>query len=92
MGRDHAETIALQALDWLLREDRHCDDFLNASGLAPEDLRKRAGDADVLLAVVDFLLMDDARVIAFCTAIELPYGSLMSVRTALPGGAEYSWT
>jgi len=92
IGREKAETVALSALAWLLQEDDQRHAFLSASGLSPDDLRQRAGDGDILLAVVDFMLGDDARVISFCDAAGLPYATLLSVRAALPGGADYSWT
>jgi hypothetical protein len=91
-GRDHAETVALRALAWLLQEETQRDAFLSASGLSPDDLRQRAGDADILLAVIDFVLGEDARVMAFCDTAGLPYAALMSVRAALPGGADFNWT
>ncbi len=91
-GRDHAETVALQALAWLLQADDHRGAFVSSSGLAPDDLRGRAVDPDTLLAVIDFVLGDDRRVMGFCDAVGLPYATLMSVRAALPGGADYNWT
>ncbi len=92
IAQEHAETVALQALAWLLQADHHRDAFLAASGLSPDDLRQRAGDPETLLAVIDFMLGDDLQVMAFCDAAGLPYAALMSVRAALPGGAEYNWT
>ncbi len=92
VGQDQAEALALRALAWLLREDDLRGAFLDASGLVPSDLRHRAGEPEVLLAVVDFLLMDDRRVIAFCDAAGLPYTALQAARMALPGGADHHWT
>lgn len=91
-GRDDAETVALQALAWLVQADDHREAFLSSSGLSPDELRLRAVEPDILLAVIDFVLGDDRRVMGFCDAVGLPYPALMSVRAALPGGAEYTWT
>lgn len=92
MKRDEAETVALRALGWILAEEGLRSAFLNASGVAPDDLRHRAGDPDFLLAVLDFLLSDDRHVVAFCTDAGLPMPAPMAARAALPGGAEYAWT
>ncbi len=92
IAREQAETVALQALAWLVQGDDHRGAFLSASGLSPDDLRQRAGEPEILLAVIDFLLGDDARVMAFSDTAGLPYGALMAVRAALPGGMEYNWT
>lgn len=92
IGRDTAETVSLRALAWLLQDEAHRSAFLSASGLSPDDLRQRAGEPDILLAVIDFVLGDDTRVVAFCDVAGLPYAMLTSVRAALPGGAEYNWT
>ncbi|MGL4280653.1 MAG: DUF3572 domain-containing protein [Albidovulum sp.] len=92
MRRDEAETVALKALGWIVGADDQRDGFLAVSGLAPEDLMRRAGEPEVLLAVMDFLLAEDRRVIAFCDAAGLRYDTLASVRAALPGGEEVHWT
>lgn len=84
--------MALQALVWLLQADDHREVFLSSSGLSPDTLRQRASEPDILLAVIDFVLGDDRRVMGFCDAAGLPYTAPMAVRAALPGGADYSWT
>lgn len=92
MKRDEAETMALKALGWIVSADEERDAFLSASGLSPQDLMRRAGEPEVLLAVMDFLLSEDRRVIAFCDAAGLRYDALADVRAALPGGEEIHWT
>ncbi len=91
-GREFAETIALRALGWLAGHDELLPVFLGASGTAPGDLRERATDADFLGSVLDFILMDDAWVMAFCDAAGLAYTEPLAARSALPGGAETHWT
>lgn len=92
MGRDEAETVALKALGWIVGAEDQRGAFLSASGLLPEDLMRRAGEPDVLLAAMDFLLAEDRRVIAFCDAAGLRYETLAAIRAALPGGEEVHWT
>lgn len=92
MGRDEAETVALKALGWVVGAEDERGAFLGASGLSPEDLMRRAGEPEVLLAVIDYILAEDRRVIGFCNAVGLRYENLAVVRQALPGGEEVHWT
>lgn len=52
---ESAETWALQALAWVLSEPARAERFVALTGIAPEDLRARAGDSAVLDAVLGFL-------------------------------------
>ena len=92
MYRDTAETTALRALAWLIENDELLPVFLGSTGVSLADMRARAQDADFLGAVLDFLMMDDAWVIAFCNAAGLEYGVPGAARAALPGGAAPDWT
>ena len=69
-----AETIALAALGWLAAQDDLWPVFLGATGAdaAAVRLSVRAGaaDAEFLAAVLDFILMDDAWVMAAAAAQE----------------------
>ncbi|RVT86708.1 DUF3572 family protein [Rhodobacteraceae bacterium CCMM004] len=92
MRQDRAEAVAAAALEWLAATDDLLGVFMGASGLTAADLRTRAAEADVLGAVLDFLTMDDAWVVAFCDARGLPYDAPLRARVALPGGAQVHWT
>ncbi|MCV2881396.1 DUF3572 domain-containing protein [Actibacterium sp. XHP0104] len=92
MQRIEAETIALQALAWLAGQDDLLGVFLGASGASVGDLAAQAASAEFQGAVLDFLTMDDAWVIAFCDAHGLKYEAPMMARQALPGGAQINWT
>lgn len=92
MNSDAAETLALQALSWLLSQEDLLPVFLGASGTAAEDLRTRAADPELLGSVLDFILMDDAWIAGFCGALGLPMEAPMQARQALPGGALPNWT
>ncbi len=83
--QENAETLALQALGWIAANDELLPVFLGASGLRPDELGRRAGEPEVLASVLDFLLMDDAWVIAFCDAAGLGYDRPRQARHALPG-------
>jgi len=92
MTPDRAETIALRALAWLVGNDELRTVFLGATGASPEDLRTRVGEPAFLAAVLSFLTMDDAWVIAFCDAEGLGYDQPLRARHALPGQGEVHWT
>ena len=90
--REYAETVALQALAWLLGPSDLAETFLGASGLAADTLRARATDPEVLAAVLDFVLMDDAWVMGFATDAGLAPQAVARARAALPGGTLPHWT
>jgi len=92
MQQNSAETLAIQAMAWLIGNDELLPVFLGATGASEGDLRARVSDPVFLASVLDFLTMDDAWVMAFCDANGLTYEAPMRARQALPGGAEVSWT
>jgi hypothetical protein len=92
MMPERAETVALEALGWIAGNDDLLPVFLGASGASEADLRAGAGDPAFLGAVLEFLCMDDAWVIAFCDARGLAYTDPQAARQALPGGGEVHWT
>jgi hypothetical protein len=90
--QETAETLALQALSWIAGNEEVLPLFLGASGAASADLVQGATDPAFLAAVLDFLLMDDAWVVAFCDSLGLRYDAPMQARAALPGGEQINWT
>lgn len=92
MRQDAAETLALQALGWLAGNEDLFPVFLGATGASTAEVAARATEAEFLGAVLDFLLMDDAWVMAFCDATGHPYALPLQARMALPGGGQVNWT
>lgn len=89
---EHAETLGLQALAWLASNDDLLPVFLGSTGFSGAELMQRAGEPELLAAVLDFILMDDAWVVACCNAIGVAYDAPRQARYALPGGQEEHWT
>jgi hypothetical protein len=87
-----AETFGLKALGWLATNEELMPVFLGSSGAAVEDLKAQAGDPSFLASVLDFIMMDDAWVIAFCDAIGAQYQDPMLARQAMPGSEQHHWT
>lgn len=91
-ARESAETVALQALGWLAARDDLFPLFLDASGCDLVELSARAVEAEFLASVADFILSDDAWVIAFSQDSGVPFDTLPRARAALPGGDLPHWT
>ena len=92
LGRDQAETLGLQALGWIAGQPEYSGAFLGASGLSADDLKARAGDPEFLGFTLDFLLSDEAALLAFCDDHSLPFDRPLRARAALPGGDLPHWT
>lgn len=91
-AREAAEATALSAAAWLAGNDEVLPVFLGASGLTLDGFKARLDEPELLISVLDFILMDDAWVRAFCDAEGLGYDVPLRVRQSLPGGAEMHWT
>lgn len=92
MQQDRAVALAVEALGWLAANDELRPVFLGASGLQGDEVAARAQDPEFLGFVLDFLVMDDAWVTAFCDQAKVPYDTPMIARSALPGGEIPNWT
>ena len=91
-AQDNAETVGLQAVAWLAANDDLLPVFQGATGASEEDFRQGLSDPCFQGSVLDFLLMDDAWIVAFCDAQDLPYDLPMRARAMLPGGEQVHWT
>ena len=87
MDRAAAEILALRALTWAAADGETLAEFLRISGLNPEDLRARAGSAELLAAFMDFVLAGDAVAERLCAGENLTPELLHQARRALPGAA-----
>lgn len=92
MQSDQAEMVAIQALGHIAADDELLIAFLDITGLSPADLQARGGDREILGGVLDFILMDEARLLAFCEATGVKPEVPGRARKLLPGGEEVHWT
>jgi len=92
ISADSAQTLALTALGWLVGNDELLPVFLGSTGAGAEDLRARADEAEFQVSVLEFLLLDDAWIMAFCDAHSVPYDVPAQARAVLSGGADVHWT
>ena len=80
-----AEVTALRALAWVVSDEDRASRFLALTGCDGVTLRQRAGDADMLGAVLDFLLEDESSLLAFADSVDLPAQAVAMARISLPG-------
>jgi len=92
MQQESAELIGLKVLGWLASDEDIFPVFLGASGIAANELKERAGEVEILCAVLDFVTMDDEWVQACARATGIDPHDPMRARQALPGGAQMHWT
>ncbi len=92
IGQEAAETIALQALGWMLSSEETLTQFLGESGLSVAELGTSARQPEFLAAVLDFILTQDEWVLAASGALGRVPEDLVQARAALPGGAVPDWT
>ncbi len=55
-----AETLAIEAVAFILGDDDLISRFLDTTGLDPSDLRTRLHEPEVLAAAFGFIMSDDA--------------------------------
>ena len=63
--------LAIQALTFLGSDPDRADRFFATSGLTPGDLRRAAADPDFLNGLLDYLVADEALLLAFAQAAAL---------------------
>lgn len=92
LSRESAEIVGLKALSWMVGNEDLLPVFLGATGASEADVRAGASDPAFLGALLDFIMLDDQWVRAFCDVTALGYDQPMYARIALPGGEQVHWT
>jgi hypothetical protein len=92
VSADEAAVIGLQALSFIAGDGDMFGALLDQAGTDAADIRARASDPVFLGFVLDFLLQDDAAVIAFAGAQQMRPERVAMARRALPGGDTPEWT
>lgn len=76
-------TVALRALVVSLEDDSRASRLLALTGLTPDDLRHRAADPAVLVAVLRFLEDHEPDLLAVADTLGLKPQELVAARSAL---------
>ena len=92
MNQDRAIVTGLQALSHLAADQDLFGTFLDQAGTDAADVKARATDPGFLGFVLDFILQDDSRVIAFAGSVAIAPEDVAQARYALPGGDTPVWT
>jgi hypothetical protein len=80
---DDPAVCALQALAWILADDGRAGRFVALTGIAPDDLRARAGQVDVLDAALGFLEAHEPDLMACAHDIGVSPIALLAARAEL---------
>ena len=75
--------VALEALAVSLGEDKRAERLLSLTGLTPDDLRERAGESAVLVAVLRFLEDHEPDLVAVAATLGRTPEELVRAREAL---------
>ena len=75
--------IALRALAATLGEQRLAERFLSLSGIEPPELRQRASDPDVLVALLRFLEAHEPDLVAIAEELAVKPAVLVAARREL---------
>tara|TARA_B100000963_G_scaffold234018_1_gene204465 strand:+ start:500 stop:778 length:279 start_codon:yes stop_codon:yes gene_type:complete len=92
MTSQEAEIYALKVTNWLISNQDLLGVFMSSTGVSEATIRSNFHDGVFLVAVLDFVLLDDNWVIAACDAMQLEPDLMHSARLLLPGGERVNWT
>ncbi len=83
LGAEDAQAVALKALAHIAGDDALLSRFVALTGCGLDDIRARMADNGFLAAVLDFLLADEASLLAFAEAEGLAPETPMLARRLL---------
>ncbi|WP_428643456.1 DUF3572 domain-containing protein [Roseibium sp.] len=85
---EEAQGIATEALLQLSRDPEQIGRFLAFSGIGPEMIREAAGEPGFLAGVLEFYMMDEPLLLAFCENAGVRPTMMAAARYALSGGQD----
>lgn len=93
LTREQAEALSLMALAFLAGDGARLVRFLQLTGLEPDELRTRAGEAETLTAVLDHLLGDQTLLLVFASEAAVAPEQIEEARRLLSGNSNPGvWT
>ena len=81
---EDAQTVALKAIGFIAADDDLLSRFVALTGCGQDEIRARIADPAFLGGVLDFILNDEATLVAFAEAVELAPETPMTARNLLP--------
>ena len=85
---EQAEQTGLAALVFLTEDEDRLGKFLGDTGLSPDDLRASAGTHAGLVAVLDYVLAEEAMLMAFAVTAQIEPAAIGPARDVLAGGSD----
>lgn len=85
MTREAAEAVGLKVLLFMVGDELRLERFLRETGLDPEDLKARAGEAEMLSALIGHLLEDESQLLVFTATERMDPADVHAARAALGG-------
>ena len=85
MDQNHAETLALNCLQYLAEGPDRLGRFLASSGAGPDDLKAGVGNPVFLGGVLDYVLADETLIFMIAESTGQNADSFLRARRALPG-------
>ncbi len=86
MKQNEAETIALNALSFLVGNETRLERFMSLSGMDATALKDNASDPAFLAGILDYLLQDETLVYMFAEEYNLSPALPATARRTLVGG------
>ncbi len=86
MSREAAEALGLKVLLFVVGEEARLERFLYQTGLDPDDLRARAGEPEMLAALMGHLLEDESQLLVFTSGERIDPAEVHAA-CAMLGGA-----
>jgi Protein of unknown function (DUF3572). len=84
---NHAQTVALSALSWVLAEEARAERLLALTGLSPSSLRSAVEHPATLAAVLAFLEGHEPDLVSCAAALDQQPADLVRARTLLEASA-----
>lgn len=92
VSAQNAEALAIKAIVWLAQNDELLPVFMGSTGADHATFREGLAQPEFQASVLDFLMMNDAWVIAFCDQEGIACDQVMQARAGLPGAEQVHWT
>jgi hypothetical protein len=85
---DSAQSLAVTALGFIAADSDRLSRFLSLTGLGPDNLRTAAADPAFLGSVMDYLIADEALLVAFAADASVKPEAVARAHSVLRGPSE----
>jgi hypothetical protein len=82
---DHAATVALKGLAYLMNFEPELNRFMELSGVDRATIREQVNDPEFLVSLLDFMLTREELLVDFCSDSEIDVRTVHMARHVLSG-------